>query len=118
MSRNNWLLVFGLVVVGLSLFGSGFWVGNKLKNVDASSTSSSPLIIEKKVDAVSVPGVYWIKAGESPVCPETHPIKGKFDNYTGYFYAIDYKTYDKIKPMLCFASEEYASKQAGFLKKY
>jgi hypothetical protein len=118
MSRNDWLLTLGLIVLGSGLFGGGFWLGYKAQKPAEASVQGAKTIVEKKVDALAVPGVSWIKAGETPSCPESHPIKGKFDSYTGYFYAPDHKGYDKIKPVICFATEEYASKTAGFLKKY
>lgn len=118
MNRNNWLLTIGLVVGGLCLFGVGFFVGTKIQQSPEQAVLGAQTVVEKKIEVLSVPGVYWIKAGEAPVCPESHPIKGKFDSYTGYFYARDHKGYDKIKPLLCFVSEEYATKEAGFLKKY
>jgi hypothetical protein len=118
MPRKDWILTLGLIILGGGLFGLGFFLGYKTVKPATGEVKGAQVVVEKKVDAQAVPGVFWIKAGGQPVCPDSHPIKGKFDNYTGYFYATDYKTYDKIKPVLCFASEEYAAKEGGFLKKY
>lgn len=118
MKRVDWLTVLGLVVMGISLFGVGFWIGNKVKPPQENTVSGVKSVVQKSVEAVSVPGVHWIKAGEQPICPENYAFKGKYDSYTGYFYAPDHKGYDKIKPVVCFATEEYATKEAGFLKKY
>lgn len=119
MSRKEWLTTVAVVLLGGGLFGVGFWLGMKIQTPGVTSKSVSvATVIDKKVEALAVPGVVWIKAGEEPKCPSTHPIKGRFDTYTGYYYMPDYKTYDKIKPVVCFATEDFAAKTAGFLKKY
>lgn len=118
MHRDDWLVTLGLIILGTGLFSGGFWLGYKAQKPVTPEVKGANVVIEKKVETLSVPGVSWIKAGESPSCPDTHPVKAKFDSYTGYFYTRDHKGYDKIKAMLCFASEDYAENTAGFLKKY
>ena len=100
------------------LLGAGFWLGARWNQ------AKEPIVIIEEADAAvqveaqEVPGVYWIPIGEAPICPETHPIKGKLGSDAPVFYTKANDWYDRIKPQLCFASEEYARNEAGFLQKY
>lgn len=114
------------------LFGAGFYFGFKIgeskfenerislqekiqtkneSDFEQASKITSP-ISTKEVDFV-----HFVKAGEQPICPETHMIKAKYDKTIGYFYGQNHKSYDKVVPSLCFVTEEVA-KSKGFLKKY
>ena len=100
------------------LLGAGFWLGARW-----NQAKESVIIIQEQestiqVEAQEVPGVHWIGVGNSPECPETHPIKGKLGSDAPVFYTKDNDWYDRIKPQLCFATEEYARDVAGFVKKF
>ena len=117
-SNVDFKQLFTTLLIILVTFFAGFWTAkriyekkNSIKSFTTSFSASSENIIAKEVD-----GVYWIKAGEEAVCPDTNPIKAKFDAGVGFFYTQDNKMYSRVKPELCLASEEYARK-AGFLKK-
>jgi hypothetical protein len=128
----NYLGYFLLAVV---LFGAGFYFGYKnatasiqansdsttkaVENVaktivDSSQTSSSTNTSSVKPTT----GVYWIKSGQQPVCPQEYSIKGKFDSPASFYYMKDNKQYDRVKADICFASEEVARDVAGFIRKY
>lgn len=117
-SNIDFKQIFTTIVIILVTFFAGFWTGkriyeNKNKNTlnFTQTSSSSQNVIAKEVD-----GVFWIKAGEEAMCPETHPIKGKFSEGVGFFYTSENKSYARVKPEFCLVSEEYA-KNSGFLKK-
>ena len=63
-------------------------------------------------------GVFWIKSGQQPVCTNDYPVKGKFDAPASFYYTRESKTYDRVKPDICFASEEVARDVAGFIRKF
>lgn len=108
------------IMIAVVIFLLGFWTAKRIyekkdnhsnKKTEISQVSSSQNMVAKEVD-----GVFWIKAGESAVCPETHKIKAKFNQGVGFFYTPENKSYNRVKPEFCLATEEYA-KNAGFLKK-
>jgi hypothetical protein len=70
------------------------------------------------VTAKEVDGVYWIKANSEPNCPDDYPIKGTFSANNGNYMTKTYKGYEKTRPDICFATEEYARDSAGFIKKF
>lgn len=124
--------IFGLVVLGLILFVAGFYFGYKTMSSSAGignpfgpnnssgaiTAANSSSTQEVKIEAKDVPGVYWIKAGESPVCPPEYPIKGRFDNSANVFYTKDSKMYNRVSPDICFATEDFAQNSAGFVRKF
>lgn len=125
---NQILKYFGFFFVFCILFGSGFYFGYKTsqaQSTDLTATKSdikaladSTSIGQEKIVAKEVEGVFWIIPGQKPDCPETHKLKAKFaSTNSGIFYSPDNKSYAKVVPQLCFATEEFA-KNKGFLKKY
>jgi hypothetical protein len=125
---NEWLNYIGLLILAIVVFAVGFYFGTEYtsdsqqKNnhtINSDDFDRAAETIEKKeVVALEVEGVYWIKAGEEPICPEDHPIKGKFDPTANVFYTKENKSYNRVKPHVCFATEEFAETKAGFIKKY
>lgn len=130
---HEWLNTAGLVLVGVVIFVGGFYFGGKSAHAtiakeqaqdDAiAGLAQEAISIENEnsdnlVQGLSVPGVFWIKVGEPPVCPDSHPLKGKFDKNVNVYYRQDYPQFDRVKPHICLASEEFASQQAGFIRKY
>jgi hypothetical protein len=125
---NQILKYFGFTLVFCLLFGAGFYFGFKtsqaqstnlkatksdIKAIAESANSKQDTIIAKEVD-----GVHWILPGQKPECPETHKIKAKYNtSNNGVFYTKENKSYDKVTPQLCFATEDFAVSK-GFLKKY
>jgi hypothetical protein len=110
----QYLLLGVLLVIA---FGFGFWFGAKQqKVVSSTSGGTAQSRAEKAVIAQPVPGVFWIAPG-SGACPDDHPIKAKIDGTIGFYYLPDNKSYDRVKPVFCFATEAYAKESAGFIKK-
>ena len=116
----------GLVFLVCLLFTVGFYFGYKnaearlnIQTVNQGFQSDvSAETIDKEIIAESVPGVYWIKPGEEPICPNTHPVKGTYNDNNGNFYTKENSRYDRIKPDICFATEEYAKNESGYIKKF
>ena len=77
-----------------------------------SSTSN------EKVISKDVPGVFWIKSNQEPVCPKEYPVKGTFNSNGGNYVLKSYKNYDKTRPDICFATEDFARDTVGFIKKF
>ncbi len=125
---NDWLNYIGLLILAIVVFAVGFYFGTeynqnsdegKGQTVGSENFDMVAGTIEKKeIIALEVEGVYWIKAGEEPICPEDHPIKGKFDPTANVFYTKENKFYSRVKPHVCFATEDFAETKAGFIKKY
>ena len=128
---NEILNTLGILLLGVILFGGGFYFGGKttsaslnkeLKSDQTISSFTDSITTEPVVEAISkgqeVPGVYWIKVGQAPICPETHPLKGKFDSNVNVYYLPDYPQYDRVKAEICLSDENFASQSAGFIKKY
>lgn len=128
----NYLGYFLLAVI---LFGAGFYFGykNATANVVAKSDSTTKAVdnVAKAITESTQPssgsnsspikpttGVFWIKAGQQPVCSNEYPIKGKFDAPASFYYTKESKTYDRVKPDICFATEEVARDVAGFIRKF
>ena len=110
---------FGFVAVGVLLFSIGFWFGFKYEKPTQGTAGEVNVVAQQKnITALDIPGTYWIKSGEKPVCPENYDIKGKYDGTTGYYYMRDNKNYDKTRPLVCFATEDVAKNVAGFIRKY
>lgn len=115
----------GYTILGSLIFVIGFWFGLKYDTNTSSNLTQTTYGISvsasssANIVATEVPGIMWIKAGEDNTkCPVDHPIKGKFDSYTGYYYMPDQKSYKNVKAVVCFATEDYAKNSAGFLRKY
>ena len=125
----------GLILIALILFSIGFYFGyknseanltlksqsteNAVKDVASAITNSSESVSDTKTSELkNVSGVFWIKAGKSPVCPPDYLIKGKFDSPASFYYMKDNKSYERVKADICFASEEIARDVAGFIKKF
>ncbi len=130
---QEWLHTAGLVLVGVVIFVGGFYFGGKSaqatiekdREYDSSIASfarevslDSEITTPPAVNVLSLEGVHWIKVGEPPVCPETHPLKGKFDSNVNVYYREDYPQFDNVKPHICLASEQFALEKAGFIRKY
>ncbi len=119
-------ILANVFVVTVSL-GSGYYFGyktsqgsinsNSLKSISGQS-STSQSSVQISIVAKEVVGVQWIKPNQEPRCDKDYKIKGKFNSQTNYYYTPTHKNYEKIKPEICFASEEFAKDSAGFIKKY
>ena len=84
---------------------------------DSQGDSGSNLAIDA-VDFKKIEEVFWIKLAQEPVCPQTHPIKGKFGSDVNVFYLPDHKSYNRVKPQICFKTKVFAEEEAGFLQKF
>lgn len=131
---NEILQTAGYIFLGLSIFGAGYYFGGKVataKQVEQLSYEESiqKIALEGVVQdslgnnipvtaAEPVLGVHWLPLNEAPVCPETHPLKGKFDSSVNVYYAPDHKSYARVKPHLCLSDEEFAQNEAGFVRKF
>ena len=71
-----------------------------------------------KIVAKEVIGIQFIKANQDRKCDENHIVKGTYNSDNGNYYVKSNKNYDRIKPDICFATEEFARDTAGFLKKF
>lgn len=128
--------IYSILVIlfsGIVFFPVGFFFGYKTKVNDAtpetslattsSSISSSSVTTsvsnQRATSVTNTTEVFWIKVGTNPVCPETHPIKGKFDSSTAkFYYTTENKNYDRVRPDICFTTENFAKDVAGFVKKF
>ncbi len=126
MQKSAKLLnILGIGFLVLVIFVTGFWFGYKnakasIKEKEEVTISNNPAIKQSSIEvkALDVEGAYWIKAGQQPVCPENYSIKGTFSDNSGSYYTKDNPRFDRIKPDICFASEEFARDKAGFIKKF
>ncbi len=81
--------------------------------------AETDLVSSEELKSLKSPeAVVWIKVGDEPTCPQTHRIKGKFDNTVNVYYTLDNKSYNRVIPHICFSSEEFARDTAGFIKKF
>jgi hypothetical protein len=126
--------ILGVSVLVVIIFIFGFYLGYKNRDSKVESTTSNTNTVQANPTTISSPekvdnqnqtttpsnqGVFWIKVGENPVCPENYPVKGKFDSSSAmFYYTTDNKSYDRVKPDICFTSEDFASNTAGFIKKF
>ncbi len=123
----------GLTFLAVVLFCFGFYLGIKYEPVDSNSTknqgksissnldnqpSSSAPSANNKIVGKEVSEVSWVKTGAEPVCPESHPIKGRLTDGQKLYYLPENKTASRVKPDICFLNEEYAKNTAGFIRKY
>ena len=128
MLKNKWINYIGVVFLVIIIFVIGFYFGYKNAKSSASTNQTSsgsftPISTaeskpQTEIKAVNVDGVMWIKAGQDPICPSDHPVKGTFSDNFGNYYTKDNNRYDRIKPDICFATEEFARDTAGFIKKF
>jgi uncharacterized protein YxeA len=91
---------------------------SRLSDTQESDQANSKNTTQKAINDQISSQIFWIKPNNPPVCPETHPIKGKVDGNSGLFYTKENKFYARVVPIVCFSSEEYAITVAGFQKKY
>jgi len=122
-STQKLLLTLGIVGLVVVVFGLGFYFGfnyaNKQANLSAITSlneSSESYTTNKEIKPIE--GVFWIKSGEDPICPNTHPIKVKFDSGVCFFYSKENKSYSRVKPNVCAVDENFALKEMGCLKKF
>jgi hypothetical protein len=108
-----------ITVSAILLLGLGFWAGIRYSTANYKPQDLK-INIDRTATTVSkeVLGVQWIKSGENPTCDADHPVKGRVDSGLGYYYTNENKNYAKIKPSICFANEDVAKLQAGYIKKY
>jgi len=134
MKKHSIYLPLAVVAVALTFFGLGFFFGYKTKasstNTEvnlATNSATFSVATSSEISSSITPNtpitnngeVFWIKVGTNPVCPETHPIKGKFDTSTAkFYYTTDNKSYDRVRPDICFTTENFAKDIAGFIKKF
>jgi len=117
---------YGFLVI--LIFLSGFYFGYKNRDARASEEISNQIVIQTESstspqvqgvsEAKNPSGVFWIKLGQEPICPTGFPIKGKYKDSSKVFYTQDNKSYGRVKPDLCFATEDFAIKEAGFIKQF
>lgn len=123
--QNLWngLALTALAIVFLTV---GFFFGYRLRDSQASADKLNTSLYSKQSDSASsqsvsvipVEGVSFIKVNQPPECPTSHSVKGVFDANLGYYYTQSNKSYDRVNPDICFASEEFARDIAGFVKKF
>jgi hypothetical protein len=129
MSKNDILNYLGLFFVMSLIFVSGFYFGYKssVANLDNNSQSLTEIKAlsesvrqenEQNINILDTEGVFWIKVGQAPTCPSTHPVIGKFDKNINIYYLPDHQSYNKIKAHICFVNEETARDTAGFVRKF
>jgi hypothetical protein len=117
-----------ILVCGFFVF-VGFYFGYKSAKSQVELTASKDDIGKiaetinsanpnEKLIAKDVPGVFWIKSNQEPICPKEYPVKGTFNSNGGNYVIKSYKNYDKTRPDICFATEEFARDVVGFIKKF
>ena len=121
---QKWSKVAGIILLCVILTGIGFYFGYKTREAHTANLVDSGVLIaakeieKKEIKALEVVGVFWILPNKDPICPENHPVKGTFGANSGNFYTKDNKSYERVKPDICFATEEFARDKAGFIKKF
>jgi hypothetical protein len=135
MSQNSSLKFYlFLAVLAVTLCGFSFFLGFRFQALQVKNSFEDELITKTLLsienEAQEAPSqtinpsspdmtnVYWIAIGTEPVCPPTHPIKGKVTNQVNNYYTPDNTFYNRVKPNLCFVSEVYAKDVAKFIKKF
>lgn len=111
-----------ILVLGI-FFILGFYLGfryNQVKNpiINESTVKDISSKVETELITREVEAIQFIKANQDRKCDENHPIKGTFNSDNGNYYLKSNKSYDRIKPDICFATENFARDSAGFLKKF
>ncbi len=127
--KQELLNTLGMIFLGVVLFVGGFYFGYKYHKgetdngmvagvSDIRETANGIVNIETEIITKELDGVHWIKVNEEPICPVDYPIKGKFDGTVGFYYTKSNNSYGRVKPSLCFATEDFAKNSAGFVRKY
>jgi len=81
------------------------------------NNQKGPEETKKTTPEISKIDIFWIKPSDPPNCPDSHPIKAKVNSDSLLYYASSSKSYARVRPHLCFASEEIAI-NSGFIKKF
>ncbi len=129
MVKQDIYSTLGMIFLGVLLFVGGFYFGYKYHKgrFDSGMVAGADDVRESveslnqtQVEIITkeLEGVYWIGINEVPICPQDHPIKAKYDGTIGFYYMKSNNSYDRVKPALCFATEEFARDTAGFIRKY
>ena len=127
VNKSQLISVFSFICMAALLCGAGYYFGYKTKMTQLEADYTKNLLAkeeelknrkEEKIVVKEVTGVQWIKPNQQPSCDKDHDIKGKFSGPSGQYYTKTYKTYGKIIPEICFATEEFARDTAGFIKKF
>ena len=124
MDKNNILRLVGIVSTCLVCLGVGFFFGQKVKSQQNLNTSTKDDITkianvakeQVKYIETAVPEVYFFKVTEDRICPKQYQIKAKFGTDAAVYYLKTNKSYDRIKPELCFVSAQKAIEK-GFIEK-
>jgi hypothetical protein len=124
VDKNNILRLVGMVSTCLVCLGVGFFFGQKVKAQQNLNTSTKDDIAniakiakeEVKYIETPIPEVYFFKIGEDRICPKGFQVKGKFGTDAPVYYLKTNKSYDRVKPELCFVSPEKAIEK-GFIEK-
>jgi len=143
----DWSKLSGFITIALLISGFGFYFGFKNaeaeaiadSNLETSLTNSETNSIQNAEErlstidpestqpnqaqdginqAISDSEIFWILPNQEPICPDDYPIKGKFTGDINKFYTKENTFYGRVKPHLCFASEDYALETAGFIKSF
>jgi hypothetical protein len=125
-NKNSVSNLLAVILISCICAGLGYYFGTKVATRDMQEKQKVEIAkvaqnVEKKIEnivAKDVPGVQWFKPNSEPKCDESHPIKGVFRSGDGIYYVKTYKNYEKTKPDLCFATEEFARDSAGLIKKF
>ena len=125
-NKTNISNILAVILIGCLCAGLGYYFGTKTATKalqDQQKIEIAKVVenVEKKTENVvakEVSGVQWFLPNTEPKCDPQHPIKGVFRSGDGIYYIKSYKNYEKTKPDLCFATEEFARDTAGMIKKY
>lgn len=128
MSIKLLLNYLGIITLAIVVFSSGFYFGYKNSESKKLSTFTGISNQSTKISTTSSPSsqssvlqvteVFWIKPDQDRVCPPEYPVKGTFQPDLGNYYTKDNSRYDRVKPDICFVTEDFAQRQAGFIKKF
>ncbi len=123
-SSNKYLNYLGTFLLVIIVFIIGFYYGfryheNNFGGVDLVKLKDTTESLERvEVKTKEVEGIFWIKSGEDPICPNTHPVKIKYDSGVCFFYTKENRSYSRVKAHVCSATEDFAKNQMGCLKKF
>lgn len=122
--NKKWLNYLGVTLLAIIVFVTGFYYGFRYHEANTNPVNLSEVkgvadaITNTEIVTKEIPGVYWIKPGQDPNCPQDYPIKGKFDSNVCFFYTKENQSYSRVKAHVCFASEEFAETSVGCIKKF
>jgi predicted PolB exonuclease-like 3'-5' exonuclease len=125
-NKQNISNILAIVLICCLCAGLGYYFGSKVSTKEMQDKQKVEIAkvvenVEKKTEniiAKDIPGVQWIKANTEPKCDALHPIKGVYRGDSAFYYTKNYKNYDKTKPDMCFATEEFARDTVGLIKKF